>query len=109
MCFWWSLTKRKWLTIVPKLSQPGESRSVDDEAGEIGMGLDLRIDRLRQLDKIGCVERRLRSHQQDGMRGIEIKFNHGLLLNELCRMDRRGWFCAADSEVSAQQSRLGFS
>src|SRR5271166_2428492 len=69
----------------------GELRGVDNESGKLASRLDKGVDRLRQLDKISCVERRLRSHQQDGMCGIEIKFDHGLLLNGVCRMDKRGW------------------
>src|ERR1700733_8153302 len=55
-------------------------RGGDDEAGKIAACLDLGINRLCQFNEIVFVERRLWSHQQDGMRGIQLVLDHGLLL-----------------------------
>jgi hypothetical protein len=106
MCFWWSRTKRKWVTIAPKLSQPGNAGALIDEAGKIASCFDLGVNRLCQLDEIVLVERGLRSHLQDGMRGIQLVVDHVLLLNDCCCGDgggRGAWFLHGALSRNAQE------
>jgi hypothetical protein len=60
----------------PETVPAGERRGADNEAGKVAIGLDLGVYGLRELDEIILVKRGLRSHQQDGMRGIQFVFDH---------------------------------
>ena len=70
----------KWVTIVPKWSQPWEFRGVDDEAGKFTRRLDLGVNRPGKFSKVAFVQCGLGMHQKDGMGGIKVVFDHGLLL-----------------------------
>ena len=56
----------------PKTLPSGERRSVDDEASQTAGGLDVRVDRLREIHKVVLLDRRFWLHVQDGMLGIEV-------------------------------------
>jgi len=60
----------------PQTLPSGERRGVNDEAGKTAGCLDVWIDRLRELHKVVLLERRFWSHDQDGVRGVEVVFDH---------------------------------
>ena len=49
-------------------------------AGKIARCLDLRINRPGKFTEVAFVQRRLGMHQKGGMRGIQVVFDHDLLL-----------------------------
>jgi hypothetical protein len=56
---------------VPKLSQPGEFRGVDDEAGKFTRCFDLAVNRLGEFCDVFFVQRGLGMHEKGGMRGSQ--------------------------------------
>src|SRR6478672_7430273 len=68
----------------PKTLPSRERRGFDDEAGKTAGCLDVRVDRLRQFHKVVLLDRRLWLHEQDGMLGIEVVFDHVSLLYDRC-------------------------
>src|SRR6478609_1638144 len=64
----------------PKTSPSRERPGFDDETGKTAGCLDVRVDRLRQFHKVVLLERRFWLHEQDGMLGIEVVFDHLSLL-----------------------------
>src|SRR6185503_1618249 len=76
--------KAKLVDHGPKTLPSGERRSVDDEASQTAGGLDVRVDRLREIHKVVLLERRFWLHVQDGMLGIEVVFDHVSLLYDRC-------------------------
>src|SRR4029077_16702871 len=87
--------KAKLVDHGPKTLPSGERRSVDDETSQTTGGLDVRVDRLREIHEVVLLDRRLWLHEQDGMLGIEVVFDHvSLLLQSLrpnSRTRRRCW------------------
>jgi hypothetical protein len=67
--------KAKVVDHYPRLSHPGNAGAFDNEAGKTAGCLDVRIDRVREFYKVILLKRRLWSHVQDGMRGIEVVFD----------------------------------
>src|ERR1700751_5178891 len=59
-----------------------ERRGVDNEVPKIASCLNLGVNRRCQLDEIVLVQLGLWSHQQNGMRSIQVVFDHGLLLDD---------------------------
>lgn len=49
---------------------------IDDDACEIAGCLDLWIDRFREFDEVVFIESRLRAHDHNGMRGVQVVVNH---------------------------------
>ena len=58
--------------------------SVNYQAGKTASCLDVRVDRLREFDKVVLLDRRFWLHVQDGMLGIEVVFDHLSLLYDRC-------------------------
>src|SRR5262245_13046967 len=56
----------------------GEGRDLDDDPGELPVGLDVRIDRLRELREVLLLEGRLRLQVEDGIGSVEAEVDHGV-------------------------------
>src|SRR5262249_7497565 len=69
---------------------PGEPRCLDDETSKTAGRLDVRVDRLGNVDKVVPLDGRFHLHVQDGMLGIEVVFDHVSLRDE-SRLAQDGW------------------
>ncbi len=62
-----------------EVAETGPARelgSVDQQAPEIPLGGNQRVDRLRQRLKVGTLQRTFRSHGQDALLSIQIEVHH---------------------------------